>query len=186
MIDIDVYGWLGWEMEAESHIRIRVIFAVVDRKLTRLAWCMFSQDLVLQRWYRAFDYVALGYEKLDRNEVFGEAIPYPTLNDYAGSDIGKIAPPLLKTMGAPASHFLLIDNRDWTTTCKLQWRDDAHNLVHVQFGLTTAGERRSFNMEKTGRVYLLGVERFSSHALNRGIHRASALTGGLDPYSPIW
>jgi hypothetical protein len=185
MISIDVYGSVGWEMEIESHIRIRAIFAVVDRQRTRLAWCMFAQDLLLKRWYNAFDQVAVGERKLDYNKVFGEAIPYPTLNDYAGSDISKMAPPLGK-LGAPAAHFVLKDNRDSTTTCKLQWRTGSQRPVHLQFGLTTTSERRSFNVEKTGRVYLLGVERFSLQALKRGIRGASHLTAGYDPYSPVW
>src|SRR6266705_3030698 len=111
MPSIDVYGMIGHEMEVDWHIKTHVIFAIVDGKQKRLAWYMYTQDMP-ERWQRHFDLISAGSGKLDRNEVFGDAIPYPTLNDIAGSDITKLAP-RVGQVGAFAT-LRVSDNKDKT------------------------------------------------------------------------
>jgi hypothetical protein len=121
--------------------KLHVIFAIVDAKQTRLAWYLFGED-VPESGQAQFDLVSLGSRKLDQNEVFGEAISYPTGNSYDGSDIGKISP-RLPSIGAPAKLFMN-DNKDKTTTCKISHLIDLDgNLVSLQFDLVTPdnGER---------------------------------------------
>ncbi len=183
MTSLDVYGWRGWEMEIDNHIKTRVIFAIVDRKPSRLAWFMFAQDIP-ERWEGAFDMAGMGYRNLDRNEDFGTAIAYPTLNSMAGSDIRTLAPQIGSVLGSPAT-LEMTDEKDGTTSCSIRGLVDSTNsLVDLDFDLVTAGSRREMNIKRNGRVYLLGAGKFSVAALKRGIRGAIPLTHNVDPYNP--
>jgi hypothetical protein len=185
MMSIDVYGWLGYEMQIDTTIRTRVVFAVVDRGRKRMAWFLYSQDLSFPRQQAMFDEAGIGGRKVDRNEAFGETIAYPYLNDYAGTDISQIAPRFMKGPGGRATLFM-IDERDSTTTCKIRGLMDTNGTaVSLTFSLDKVADRRTFNLKKPGRVYMLGVERFTAGALKRGITGASKLTGGYDPHNPL-
>ena len=186
MTSLDVYGWLGWEMEIDWHIKTRVIFAIVDRKNSRLAWYMFAQD-IWNRWEGAFDLVSLGQRKLDRNEVFGDAISYPTLNSMTGTDISKLAPQLGTILGTQARLEIVDDPKGGTTSCALRGLVDPNqNQVDLDFDLKTIGKRREMDIPRTGRTYLLGAGKFSVAALKRGIRGPIALTHKLDPYDTVW
>jgi len=189
MASINVFGWLGYEMEIDRHIKTRVFFAVVDSKRTRLAWYMFAQSLI-PAWQVGFDRVLIGERKLDRNEVFGDAISHPTVNEDAGSDIGGLAPRLGPGHGNVA--FLVMTDHVKTTTCLVRWLVDSRKHLTLKFDLRKAGKRTTSGViffapstwMKRGLVSLLGVEPFSVRALKRGVRGASALTGGVDPHSP--
>ena len=199
-MDIDVYGYIGQEMMVENKenqdtfFKLHVIFAIVDAKKKRLAWYLFAQDEP-QSGRFLFDQVVIGKRKLDQNEMFGEAISYPTLNSIAGSDIGRLAP-RMSSIGAHAKLFLTTNKRDMTTTCKLSNLIDLdRNLVSLQFQLETFGEKKGADGivrglreigKKKGHVWLITVEPFSQTALKRGIRGPSKLTNNKDPYSPVF
>src|SRR5262245_33521885 len=199
MASIEVYGYVAQEMVVENEKtddtfhKLHVIFAIVDAKQTRLAWYLFGED-VAKSGQPLFDLVSVGSRKLDRNEVFGEAISYPTVNSYDGSDIGRLGP-RLPSIGAPAKLFMT-DHKDKTTTCKISHLIDLDsNLVSLQFDLVTPDAEERIDRvirdlreigTKKGHVWLLGVERFSRLALKRGIRGRSKLTNNIDPYDPIY
>jgi hypothetical protein len=186
MSSIDAYGWLGWEMEIDSHIKTRLIFAIVGQDPKRLAWYMFSED-IREAWQLAFVSVATGDRKLDRNEVFGNAISYPTLNAYNGPDITELAPAIGPRAGRAASLELTDDSKNRTTSCAIRGLSDPGNhLVDIDFDLESAGKRREMNMKRTGHVFLIGAGRFSAAALKHGLRGRSGLTNGVDPYGPTW
>src|SRR5262249_31249818 len=141
MDSIDVFGWLGYEMEIDRHIKTRVFFAVVDPKRTRLAWYMFAQSLI-PAWQGAFDMVLTGNRKLDRNEVFGDAISHPTVNDDAGVDISRLAPRLGPGHGNLA--FLFLTDHVKTTTCQVRWLGASQKDLTLKFDLRKVGKRTIF------------------------------------------
>ena len=97
----------------------------------------------------------MGARKLDRNNVFGGATRYPTLNCYVGSDIGKPAPrprnqgAVVSNEGTPAVLFLSDHRRARTMTCKVRWRDTSKKPADLQFDLTTIDQRRILDIGKT-------------------------------------
>jgi hypothetical protein len=185
MGSLDVYGWVGHEMEIDSHIKTRVIFQIVNDKHTQLAWYMFAED-IRNQWTAGFDLASIGNRKLDRNEVFGDVISYPTLNSASGSDITKFAPHIGPRLGAAAT-LDMTDNRDKTITCSVRGLvDSKRNLVDLDFDLEKVGERREFDYKRTGRVFFLGVEKFTVGAQKKALHPLKALSGGVDPFDPIW
>jgi hypothetical protein len=185
MATIGVYGYVGYEMEIDCHIKTRVMFAIADAKLKRLAWYLYSQDMP-DRWQNAFVEAALRHRKLDRNQVFGDASDDPTFVYYSGSDISRLAPQLATDPGSTASIFFFPDE-DKTTTCEISHLLDLdNNSVRLQFDLVTLRERRTMDIRKTGRVWLIGVEPFSMHALKRGILGPSKMTHNDNPYNPVW
>jgi hypothetical protein len=73
-----------------------------------------------------------------------------------------------------------------TTDCTIsRFADLKGTVVDLEFELVTVGQRRTMDITKTGRVYLLLLEKFSMTALKRGIRGPTALTHGLSPYDPV-
>lgn len=185
MAYINVYGWVGYEMEYDNRIKTRVIFAIVDSKQQHLAWLLYAQDMP-SYWQGAFETASVLHRKPDRNAIFGDATALPATNYYAGSDFRKLAPALHTTLGSRAS----IDIKDdpiyrGTTDCIIRYADLNGTLLDLYFELVTVGQRRNNIFPKPGRVYLLLLEKFSVSALKRGIRGPTALTHGVNPYDPV-
>jgi hypothetical protein len=132
------------------------------------------------RWQGAFDFASIGDRKLDRNEVFGAAgTTLPLLDDFPFKfHIGALAPRVLKSAPTWAS-LDLHDDVAGTTNC-LIYIDKPYSIL-LSFDLETENKRRTLDIRKTGVAYLLGVERFSLHALKRGPTKAVTL---MDPFMP--
>jgi hypothetical protein len=178
-----VFGHIGFEEEIDSHIKTRVMFAVADQKRTQLAWYLFTQAMAVKTWDNAFTLASMGVRKLDRNERFataGPMNPMPVQCDFK-FQVGKLAPAIVRSDGAWGTLDLNDDAATGTTSC-LVYIDVQPNGVILPFDLKTESRRRTLNIKKRGRVYLLGVEHFSHHALGRGPTRSVT---PMDPYDPM-
>jgi hypothetical protein len=176
------YGYLGWEQEIDSHIKTKVMFALADFKKTHLAWYLFAQGLLVANWQVAFDLAGIGERKLDRNVIFGNAGPTQVSPDSFDFNfqIGRLAPPIYKSAPTWASLDLHDDAVLGTTNCMV-YIDKPYSIL-LSFDLQTENKRRTLDIRKTGVAYLLGVERYSLRALQRG--PTKAVTHQMDPFTP--
>ncbi len=185
------YGYMGWEMEIDSHIKTRVMFLLSDLRQTQLAWYVFSY-LEKKEWQHGFDLVVLGERKLDRNEMFGSALSMALASKQWNSrkfDFRKLAP-RLPAVGADAVLTILDNPKLGTTTC-LVWIDTAGGVL-FDFDLKTEFPRKEKDVRdshgalkgKLGRAFMVGVEKFTPHALDTGPGKSIAFK--IDPRDPIF
>jgi hypothetical protein len=185
-----VFGFMGFEQEIDSHIKMKVIFALADEKKTKLAWYLFLQNLLVKTWQNAFDLADLGERKLDRSNLFGSMAPSRPLDvwpdrQHGHFDIEKLGPRLPSASGTRAT-IDVADIVEGRTTCQIVCDVQPYN-VRLDFDLATESPRIGPDISrKEGRVYLLGVEKFDALSLIRGIRGSSALSRGIDPYSPVF
>ena len=177
-----IFGYIGYEQEINSHIKTRIMFAITDMERTRLAWYLFSQSMLVHDWEAGFSLASVGDRKLERNETFGEAVtasPSPFQCDFR-TQVDKLAPAILRSDGGWATLDMNDDAATGLTGCMV-YVDLQPSGVILPFDLKTVGRRRTLNIKKKGRVYLLGVERYSHHAFERGPTKAVTK---MDPYIP--
>jgi hypothetical protein len=191
-----VYGYMGFEQEIDWHIKTRAIFVVGDEKQKVLAWYTFSQDLAVKLWQTAFDLASLGDRKLQRSEMFGSALPMGIAflqDDPATFDIRKLATPV-PGVGSPATLSIRDDASQGTTNCIIFIDSVKPNGFIAMFDLKTEAPRKEMELfdvvngrkvakPKHGRVFRLGVEPFTTQALDRG--PTKALIPNFDPYDPM-
>src|SRR5262245_27885492 len=201
-----VYGFLGYEQEIDLRVKTRVLFAIADEKQTQLAWYQFDglPDVMLvlpsgwnlrgagrptwlpgeekwkEKWQQPFDSATVGQRKLQRNEVFGEAVTTLVGLDtflHGKYDLRKLAPPYPGIWGTLN---LGLDDFTGQTFCMV-FLDIPPQGEMLGFLLNTLAKRRVPSFMKTGRIHLVGVEPFSQGALRRGPNKA--IWGKNDPYS---
>jgi hypothetical protein len=200
---VNVFGTVGFELEIDSHIKTRLIFAVADDKLKRLAWYFYSQSMGREKyetaWQAEFEKADMGQRKfdpktdggvlfgvLDKSLKTGFPSTLPTVN------IASLADPLKDGFTAgfgPGVGLSPIDDdpQGGRMICELEFvTPDARQLINIRFQLATVAERRGFNVKKWGYLWLLKVEPFSLAAVKRGIRGAPDVDGHVDPNLAIW
>ena len=196
---IYIYGYRGWEIKVDSKVKTRLIFGLADQKKTRLAWYTYAAEMKFREttWWREFEKAARGERKLDKPpEIFAEAplVP-PSLEVYPFQfDISDLAPRMGdgSFSGTHANLNMRDDPTLGTTNCTLyiEYFKGATAKVYRQillnFDLETVQKRSTFDMRKNGHVYLLGTERFSDKALERGPTPAILFKPDVNPFSPAW
>ena len=194
---IYTYGFRGYELKVDSHIKTRIVFAIVDKKKTRLAWYMFSQGMVVPAWHRLFEEVSAGKRKMDRPPTIFASAPRVSPSPEAFHfkfDIGDLAPRLGElTLGEAKALLDLYDDKAFdTTNCTLyiDYLDGpavkSKRSILLNFDLHTERKRSTFDIKKTGRVSLIGIERFSPQALERGPTSAIWYMPQTNPDLPAW
>src|SRR5258708_34396685 len=89
-----VFGYSALEIEVDYHIKTRVIFGVTNARMTRLAWYMFSQDLVVPQWQRDFEQAKVRKTGESSDLTIADALPNPPFTSHALThDFDKLADP---------------------------------------------------------------------------------------------
>jgi hypothetical protein len=190
---IYTYGYLGWEIKVDSHVRTRVMFAIADAKKKQLAWYMYSQDMLVPAWQDQFYLAAMGKRKMDRPpEIFASAplVPPSPWTYPERFRIDALAPRLgAMTAASTWANLNLRDEKATKITNCILFIDHVggdqkvKSSVLLTFELSTERPRSTFDLQKTGRAFLLGTERFSDQALERG---PTPAVSSSNPYLPSW
>jgi hypothetical protein len=201
---VTVYGRLGWELEVGNHIKTRLIFAVADEKLKRLAWYFYSQfmgrrsyEVALQQEFEQMTKKTPGV----RNESFGiwagdkgafpNVFPSEKIHNLAisfsrGFDLMVRPSARLQPLEDEDSAMSSVPQGEQWTRCRLDVLDLNANPVHLQFLLKNSSPRRGFNVEKYGYLWLLKVEPYSLANVKRGIAGPGNVDGGGNPAEGKW
>jgi hypothetical protein len=199
---VTLFGWLGWELEVGGHIKTRLIFAVADDKLKRLAWYFYSQSIGSRSyqvaWQKQFEEATIKTPGVTTNAFGGwggDKKGFP--NPFPSAKIDNLAPGLWNGFGVMARpsvrlqplldvDAMLVPKEGECTRCRLDVLDLNGNPVHLQFDLKNNKPRRGFNVEKYGYLWLLKVEPFGLAAVKRGIIGPDNVDGGANPYEGKW
>jgi hypothetical protein len=202
---VNVFGWMGWELEVDNHIKTRLIFAVADEKLKRLAWYFYSQAMGSGKygaaWQAEFDKIDMEERKwnnktdqftffgvLDSNFKTGYPSSFPTAN------IASLAVPLKTGFSSDTRPYAslqpIADDPQGGLggmECRLEMMNLDVQYVYLRFRFgATRWDRRGFNLQKQGYLWLLKVEPFSLAAVKRGIRGPQDVDGNVDPHRAMW
>src|SRR3954451_5584592 len=149
-----VFGYSAFEIEADYHIKTRVIFGVANAKFTRLAWYMFSQDLVVPQWQRVFEQSKTFHTFPSSDLLIGEALPNPPFTSQTLTlDFDKLADPAARPVQL-STGFLP------RSPATLDIKDRGNHLSTYRISLPSVAESLTFDLIRN----VLGLAR--RHTLN--------------------